>query len=235
MTALNFSIALVLMLFFVNLFGLVYSLVLIYTPLFNNYRIQNKPYPKTIFFKRMPLYGLNLFLLITFAGFGSYIIHPFISNEVPELLPLAIQVLIAFVVDDFFFYFYHRWLHVNKTMLGKIHFIHHRANPPFPLEYLYNHPLEWMLGMIGAVLGCAAAGLIFPLSTFTIIWFGAIRNLHELHIHSDLNLPIISKFPLISKSKHHDDHHSMLDGNYASTFVWWDKIFKTELKNDSKN
>ena len=235
MTPLSFSITLVLMLLTINAFGLLYSLIVIYTPWFTRYKIQPKPYPKDIFFKRMPLYGLNFTILLTFAGLGGYAIHPYISHEMPPVALLAIQVLIAFVFDDVFFYFYHRWLHVNKTMLGKVHFIHHRANPPFPLEYLYNHPLEWMLGMIGAVFGCVVAGLIFPLSTFTIICFGAIRNLHEIHIHSDLNLPLISKIPLISKTKHHDDHHSMLDGNYASTFVWWDKLFKTELKTDSKN
>ena len=115
-------------------------------------------------------------------------------------------------------------------MLGKIHTIHHRASPPFPLEYLYAHPLEWMLGMVGAVLGFAAVALFMPLNVFAIMAFGAIRNLHEIHIHSDLNIPIISQLPLISKTKHHDDHHSFLKGNYASTFVWWDKLFKTELK-----
>jgi methylsterol monooxygenase len=235
MTAFTFSLTLVLMLLAINLFGLLYSLTLLYTPWLNAYKIQPKPYPKGVFLKRMPLYGLNFSILLTFAGVGSYFIFPYLSPEIPPLLPLAIQVIIAFVFDDVFFYFYHRWLHVNKTMLGKVHFIHHRANPPFPLEYLYNHPLEWMLGMIGAVFGCAMAGLFFPLSTFTIICFGAIRNLHEIHIHSDVTLPFISKIPLISKTKHHDDHHSMLEGNYASTFVWWDKLFKTELKNDSKN
>ena len=134
-----------------------------------------------------------------------------------------------FLVEDVFFYFYHRLLHVNKFLLGKIHSIHHRASPPFPLEYLYNHPLEWMLGFIGPVLGFLVVGLISPISIFTVLIFGAIRNLREIHLHSDLNLPILSKIPLISKTKHHDDHHSLLDGNYSSIFVWWDKIFKTEL------
>lgn len=84
--------------------------------------------------------------------------------------------------------------------------------------------------MIGAAFGFTVVMIFMPINLFAFFLFGAIRNLHEIHIHSDLNLPFISQIPFISKTKHHDDHHSMLDGNYASTFVWWDKIFKTEIK-----
>lgn len=229
MTALTFSLIIIGLLLINNLFGLLYSLVLLYTDWLNKYRIQEKKYQKGIFFKRMPLYLFNFSLLIILAGFGSYFIFPFLEQSWSSGWLLALQVLGIFLVEDVFFYFYHRLLHVNKFLLVKIHSIHHRASPPFPLEYLYNHPLEWMLGFIGPVLGFVAVGLISPISIFTVLIFGAIRNLREIHLHSDLNLPLLSKIPLISKTKHHDDHHSLLDGNYSSIFVWWDKVFKTEL------
>ncbi len=229
MTAFTFSLTIVGLLLFNNLFGLLYSLVLLYTDWLKKYRIQDKKYQKGIFFKRMPLYLFNFSLLILLAGFGSYFIFPLLEKSWSSGLVLALQVLGIFLVEDVFFYFYHRLLHVNKFLLVKIHSIHHRASPPFPLEYLYNHPLEWMLGFIGPVLGFVVVGLISPISIFTVLIFGAIRNLREIHLHSDLNLPLLSKIPLISKTKHHDDHHSLLDGNYSSIFVWWDKVFKTEL------
>jgi methylsterol monooxygenase len=230
MTAIRFSLLIVGLLVATNSIGFIYSLIVIYTPLMNRFKIQKKGYRKGIFWQRMPLYSLNFLLLLLFSGIGAYFVFPFVQSIWIHPLWIALQVLIAFVVDDVFFYFYHRWLHENKFMLGKIHTIHHRASPPFPLEYLYAHPLEWMLGMVGAVLGFAAVALFMPLNVFAIMAFGAIRNLHEIHIHSDLNIPIISQLPLISKTKHHDHHHSFLKGNYASTFVWWDKLFKTELK-----
>ncbi|MFM7388292.1 MAG: sterol desaturase family protein [Bacteroidota bacterium] len=229
MTALTFSLMIIGLFLINNLFGLLYSLVLLYTDWLNKYRIQEKKYQKGIFFKRMPLYLFNFSLLIILAGFGSSFIFPFLEQSWSSGWLLALQVLGIFLVEDVFFYFYHRLLHVNKFLLVKIHSIHHRASPPFPLEYLYNHPLEWMLGFIGPVLGFVAVGLISPISIFTVLVFGAIRNLREIHLHSDLNLPLLSKIPLISKTKHHDDHHSLLDGNYSSIFVWWDKVFKTEL------
>lgn len=229
MNALIFSLLILGLLLVNNLFGLVYSLVIVYTDWLKKYRIQEKKYQKGIFLKRMPLYLLNFTLLMILAGVGSYVIFPWLKTSWSSWWILTLQVLGIFLVEDVFFYFYHRLLHVNKFLLGKIHSIHHRASPPFPLEYLYNHPLEWMLGFIGPILGFLVIGLISPVSIFTVLIFGAIRNLREIHLHSDLNLPILSKIPLISKTKHHDDHHSLLDGNYSSIFIWWDKIFKTEL------
>ena len=229
MNALIFSGLILSLLLVNNLFAFLYSYVIIYTDWFKKYRIQDKKYQKDIFFKRLPLYFLNFSLLFILAGVGSYLIFPMLATQWTSGWFIAIQVIGIFLVEDVFFYFYHRLLHENKFLLGKIHTIHHRANPPFPLEYLYNHPLEWMLGFIGPVLGFIVIGLLSPISIFTVLIFGAIRNLREIHLHSDLNLPLLSKIPLISKTKHHDDHHSLLDGNYSSIFVWWDKIFKTEL------
>jgi sterol desaturase/sphingolipid hydroxylase (fatty acid hydroxylase superfamily) len=87
-----------------------------------------------------------------------------------------------------------------------------------------------MLGMLGVVVGFGLIMIFTPVSIYAVWIFGGLRNLHEIHIHSDLTLPFLSKIPLISKTKHHDDHHSKLTGNYSSTFLWMDRIFKTEFK-----
>ena len=31
-------------------------------------------------------------------------------------------------------------------------------------------------------------------------------------------------------AKFHDFHHMNFNGNYSSTFTWWDKIFGTDLQ-----
>ena len=229
MNAWYFSFLIVGLLLVNNIFAFLYSMVIIYTDWFKKYRIQEKKYQKGIFFKRLPLYLFNFSLLLILAGIGSFFLFPWLKTEWTSGWILCAQVVGIFLVEDVFFYFYHRLLHENKFLLGKIHSIHHRASPPFPLEYLYNHPLEWMLGFIGPILGFSVIALFVPISIYTVLIFGAFRNLREIHLHSDLNLPILSKIPLISSTKHHDDHHSHLEGNYSSIFVWWDKIFRTEL------
>ena len=213
-----------------NLFGLFYSMLVLKTNIFKSFRIQSKSYQEAIFRKRMPLFLFNFVILLFVAGTGSYLIYDSIETSFTSLWIIGLQVLFAFIVDDAWFYFFHRWLHENKFMLRHVHSIHHRATTPFPLEYLYAHPLEWMLGMIGVGIGFALILIVMPINVYAIWIFGLLRNLHEIHIHSDLELPFFSNVPFLSKTKHHDDHHSKLAGNYASTFNWMDRIFKTTFK-----
>jgi plant 4alpha-monomethylsterol monooxygenase len=228
MNAATIAIYTIVLLICTNLFGLIYSMLVLYTPIFKKFSIQKKPYVKGLFSKRMPLYLFNITLLLTISGFGAFFFADFFSQEF-SIGTIIFQVIFAFVIDDIFFYFYHRWLHENKYMLKTVHSIHHRATKPFPLEYLYAHPIEWMLGMLGAFLGFAILFTFMPVNLYAFWIFGGLRNLHEIHIHSDLELPVSSKIPLLSKTKHHDDHHAKLTGNYSSTFVWMDRLFKTNF------
>ena len=228
MNAATIAIYTIVLLICTNLFGLIYSMLVLYTPIFKKFSIQKKPYVKGLFSKRMPLYLFNITLLLTISGFGAFFFADFFRQEF-SIGTIIFQVIFAFVIDDIFFYFYHRWLHENKYMLKTVHSIHHRATKPFPLEYLYAHPIEWMLGMIGAFLGFAILLIFMPVNIYAFWIFGGLRNLHEIHIHSDLELPVSSKIPLLSKTKHHDDHHAKLTGNYSSTFMWMDRLFKTKF------
>ena len=228
MNAASIAIYTIVLLICTNLFGLLYSMLVLYTPIFKKFSIQKKPYVKGVFAKRMPLYLFNITLLLTISGLGAYFGFGFLKQEV-SIGIIVFQVIFAFVIDDIFFYFYHRWLHENKFMLKNVHYIHHRATKPFPLEYLYAHPIEWMLGMIGAFLGFAILLTFMEVNIYAFWIFGGLRNLHEIHIHSDLELPVSSKIPLLSKTKHHDDHHAKLTGNYSSTFIWMDRLFKTNF------
>ena len=38
--------------------------------------------------------------------------------------------------------------------------------------------------------------------------------------------------PYWGESEHHDKHHQYLNGNYATTFTFWDDFFKTKLINE---
>ena len=228
MNAANIAIYTIVLLICTNLFGLIYSILVLYTSVFQKFSIQKKPYEKGLFSKRMPLYLFNITLLLTISGFGAYFFADFFIQDF-SIGTIIFQVIFAFVIDDIFFYFYHRWLHENKYMLKTVHSIHHRATKPFPLEYLYAHPIEWLLGMIGAFLGFAILFMFMPVNLYAFWIFGGLRNLHEIHIHSDLELPVSSKIPLLSKTKHHDDHHAKLTGNYSSTFLWMDRLFKTNF------
>ena len=81
--------------------------------------------------------------------------------------------------------------------------------------------------MIGPFIGIF---LLQGVSIYSFWLILIIRNLHELDIHSGLKSSYLTKyFPFSGTNEHHDLHHSILDGNYASSFSFWDKMFKTEI------
>lgn len=235
MSELTIVIGTVCLLLVSNIFGFIYSLLVLNTSVFKKFRIQSKPYKKGILKERLPLYLLNLVILMAFSASGVYFLYPFFDTDLPSIWVLVFQVLFVFLIDDVWFYFAHRYMHENKIMLKKIHSIHHRAHTPFPLEYLYVHPFEWMIGIIGTFLGYAILMAFMPLNIYAFWLFGLLRNLHEIHIHSDLRIPILKDIPLISPVEDHDVHHERLNGNYASTFKIWDRLLKTTFREQEPN
>lgn len=214
-----------------NLVGAIYSYLVLYTGWFKNLRLQKRAYKPNIFFERLPLILLNLLLLIVITCGGLYFMADRFILEFPAVWLLVIQTFVIFLIDDAWFYVIHRWMHENTYMMRKIHSIHHRAMTPFPLEYIYVHPLEWFIGSFGSFIGLGVLLLFgggevnaWPFWTYIVL-----RNLHEIEIHSDLRSIIADKIPLLAPTEHHDLHHARVKGNYASTFRIWDRVFKTEL------
>ena len=218
-----------------NIFGFIYSLLVLKTDIFKKFRIQEKPYQEGVLGKRLPLFLLNLIILAIFSAGGVYMLYEYFDTSWPAWWVIVVQVIFVFLIDDVWFYFAHRWMHENKYILKKIHSIHHRAFTPFPLEYLYVHPFEWMIGIIGTFAGWIIVLTIMPINIYAFWLFALLRNLHEIHIHSDLKIPVLKNIPIISPVEDHDLHHAKLDGNYASTFRIWDRVFKTRFVDQEKS
>ena len=220
----------------INLFGFLYSYLIIKTEFFKKFKIQKRPHKLVNFYKRIPLISFNLIILMLITGFGlnyfSDNIYYLSDNILRDLGIMIFEIFIILMIDDIYFYFWHRLMHENKFLYHKIHKIHHRASTPFPSEYLYTHPIEWMVGMIGPFLGIFLLGGVCVYSFWMVL---LIRNLHELDIHSGLKSSYLTKyFPFSGTNEHHDKHHAVLKGNYASAFSFWDKMFKTTIDNNPK-
>ena len=68
------AIGTVLVLLASNFFGLIYSILVLKTKIFKSFRIQTKSYDSAVFRKRMPLFIFNFLILLSVAGFGSYLL-----------------------------------------------------------------------------------------------------------------------------------------------------------------
>ena len=154
----------------------------------------------------------------------------------PTVGVLLGQVLLIIVIDDAWFYGWHRLMHEHKGLYRRIHKIHHRAYAPLPIEYIYVHPLEWMVGGIGPFVGLILVHTVWGAIPAWTLWaYLLVRNLHELDIHSGIKSWIGLHLPLYAPAEHHDLHHAKPGkGNYASTFTLWDKLFKTHWRPEAE-
>lgn len=221
------------LLLIINVIGFLYSYLIIKTDFFKKFKLQNRPHRMKDFSRRSPLICFNIFILMLITGVGLYYFadNIYYQGKIGVGI-IVLQIVAVLLIDDIYFYIWHILMHKNKFLYQKIHKIHHRANTPFPSEYLYVHPIEWMVGMIGPFLGIFLLGGVHLYSFWMML---LIRNLHELDIHSGLKSGALTKyFPFSGTNEHHDMHHAYLDGNYASAFSFWDKIFKTSITEKPK-
>lgn len=220
-----------------NVIGFIVSFLPFFLPALNSARIQDKTIHLDHFLKRLPLILLNMVLLCLLSGIALYFFYPMFFDGSLEihLGKLVGQLLFILFVDDLFFYFLHRYMHTNRKVFKKIHAIHHRASAPFAMDYLYVHPIEWMSGYIGPFIGIILIGCFMPVQIFAFWAYVVIRNIHEIDVHSGFKSKFSNWIPLWGENEHHDKHHEVLDGNYATTFTFWDKIFKTEIPKSNKN
>jgi methylsterol monooxygenase len=94
--AITLSIALV-----CNLLGFIYSYIILYTNWFGKNRLQSIKYKPSDFWDRLPLIGLNIFLLILFTLGGMYPVKDFFTMETPTLLTFVWEFALFMVVQYF--------------------------------------------------------------------------------------------------------------------------------------
>ena len=211
----------------INTYGFAYSYLITAKSFFNRKKIQSKNMNLDILKNRTPLVLFNVSILILINSLGLYFFKDYYIKDYSSIIITVFEVMFILIIDDMFFYFLHRIMHENKLIYRTIHKIHHRANTPIPIDYIYVHPLEWSSGMIGPFIGMLVIGGI---SIYSFWIYLIIRNFHEIHIHSGIKSSILHKLmPFYGNNEHHDVHHAKRDGNYSSTFILWDYIFKTKI------
>jgi sterol desaturase/sphingolipid hydroxylase (fatty acid hydroxylase superfamily) len=214
-----------------NLMALGYSWMVLKLQFRKSQAIQPKDYKPDVLPRRIPLITLNIVLIWIFAFASFYIFQDFFILEgFPSILVFLIQFFMFFLIDDAWFYLMHRSFHEFPFLMQRIHKRHHTASKPFPLDYMYVNPLEWMLGMIGPALGVVTIMLVYGQMYAWPMWIMiAFRSLHEMQAHSGLRATWTRYSFFLGTSDHHDHHHSMLNGNYGSITRIWDLIFGTEI------
>ncbi|KAF3927494.1 hypothetical protein AA313_de0200342 [Arthrobotrys entomopaga] len=153
------------------------------------------------------------------------------SVPFPSWTTMAYQILIFFILEDTWHYWFHRMFHWGP-FYKYIHKVHHEHSAPFGLAAEYAHPAEvFMLGV-----GTIFSPILFSyfnngdFHVLTMYVWICLRLFQAIDAHSGYHFPwsLYNFIPFWTGASHHDVHHEKFIGNYASSFRWWDWMMDTQ-------
>jgi sterol desaturase/sphingolipid hydroxylase (fatty acid hydroxylase superfamily) len=166
--------------------------------------------------------GLNLGLLDLRIGDGQ------------TVLSIIAAVILAGLVGDFFFYWYHRALH-KSSILWQHHKMHH-LDPEF--DALTGPRQNWLENFFIVFFISVPVAVLFRLNATDLLGAGFVQGaiigfwtLLNFQNHSNLRLQFGKATVFLTSSQSHRIHHSYLpqhrDKNFVGFFPIWDILFGT--------
>jgi len=158
--------------------------------------------------------------------FMKYFAIPYDYDSMPEFRSIAWRVALSLLVDDTWVYFGHRALH-HRSIYKYIHKVHHTYTSPFAPDAEYEHPFETAFLGIGFFSAC-----MFFTNHMAFMWAWLYMRLivtYDSHSGYDLPFNMLHMIPFYCGAREHDWHHQFFNGNFAPTFVWWDRLFGTDV------
>jgi len=175
--------------------------------------------------------GVPQLVVYSYANYAWYVkgYHPVaLPPEAPRLPVLAEQVLVAFLVGDFFIYWEHRLMHMVPFTRKHIHSWHHAYTAPFSWAGGVVHPLE-ILVVVACQIAAPLALSHHPLSfwVFVALWTALLFEEHSGHAVSWAPyhwLPFAA-CPMGGGAAPHDIHHYKVTKNFSFVLCVWDHLF----------
>ncbi|KAF0686716.1 Aste57867_21558 [Aphanomyces stellatus] len=147
------------------------------------------------------------------------------SIPLPTLSSIVFEFAAFMLVEDFLFYWSHRFFHWKK-IYKYVHKVHHEYTAPFGLAVMYTHPVEEISSSVAAMTGPLVFG-----SHIVCLWVWLVfRLLEGVESHSGYDFPfgLRTLFPFLNGPVRHDYHHEKFDCNFGSMFGFWDWICGTD-------
>ncbi|WP_421857115.1 sterol desaturase family protein [Oceanicaulis sp.] len=136
--------------------------------------------------------------------------------------------VIAFVLDDFVYYWSHRWAHTVRWWWAD-HVVHHSSqhyNLSTALRQPWLNPLTLKFIFLGSWL------VLIGFPPAMIAFVGALNLIYQFWIHTEAVGKMWAPIEAVMNTpSHHRVHHATnpryLDRNYAGVFIVWDRMFGT--------
>jgi sterol desaturase/sphingolipid hydroxylase (fatty acid hydroxylase superfamily) len=144
-------------------------------------------------------------------------------------LPAWLQAVLAFILMDLTFYWWHRANH-RIPLLWRFHNVHH-FDPDLDLSTAFRfHFVELAFSAGFRILQVGLIGI----SAWTYVVYEVIFQAGTLFHHSNIRLPIHIERMLVAvfvTPRMHGIHHSQVpmetNSNYSTVFSFWDRLHRT--------
>jgi len=169
------------------------------------------------------------------GGLLVYIVFNWIYQfRLIDAMPIAWwTVLIAFIADDFAYYWFHRIAHERRWFWAS-HIVHHSSQ-----HYNLSTALrQTWTGKFTFSFIFWAPLMVIGFAPEMVIFVSAVNLVYQFWIHTEL-IDRLGPFELVFNTpSHHRVHHATnpnyLDANYAGTLIIWDKLFGTFIEEDAR-
>ena len=138
-------------------------------------------------------------------------------------LPLWVQVVVFFLVHDFYIYWFHRWQHKNPY-LWRTHEAHHSVRDVDWLAGSRSHAVEIMINQT-----IEFAPIVLLGSPEVAVIKGTMDSVWGMYIHSNLDVRTGLFQRVINGPEMHRWHHAtdVTDVNFGTKLAVWDWMFGT--------
>lgn len=144
----------------------------------------------------------------------------------PSSAPLLLQLVLALLVCEFFFYWVHRWAH-RIPLFWKFHAVHHVVDKVYWNNAGRFHPLDLFLSLFVYFMPLALFGVSPELMTLFLL-INAVTGLLE-HANVDFEAGLLNRF--FNTAQLHRWHHSTVvkesSTNFGKVLSVWDQVFGT--------
>lgn len=147
------------------------------------------------------------------------------TGPLPPWYVIAGQVLLFTILDDFLYYWAHRFMHVNPWLYRNVHKVHHRVTTPIAITGNYLHPVEFVM-----ISSMVLIGPVLLSAHIVTVWIWVVvRQWEAAEQHSGYSFPWnpLHWLPFYDGPAFHDFHHTKFIGNYAGLYNWTDTVFGT--------
>lgn len=188
------------------------------------YKIQNKPFEvKKFFFPSLARLVVNNFMLALLLIISWPLVkHSNVHlGELPAWYFIIAQIVFFIFLDDFLYYWMHRYFHENKWLLKHVHSVHHRVRNTCGINGNYMHWIEFSATASLMLLGPILIG-----AHLYVIWIWvALRQFEAVDGHAGYDIPWNPAhwLPVYEGPVYHDFHHAKFKGNYAGFLPYLDK------------